>query len=110
MMPKTSVRPLATTNSRSPYCTPFSTWIRKKTTLSMRNQGDDIASNGMPGLEPGIRMDRRGEPGRDERVRGKRALGHRAADVGVRERLDGDAHVLVLEPFDLAQVHVLQRV
>ena len=29
MMPNTSVRPLATRNSSSPYCTPFSSWIRK---------------------------------------------------------------------------------
>ena len=29
MMPKISVRPLATRNSSRPYCTPFNTWINK---------------------------------------------------------------------------------
>src|SRR6266498_3588825 len=89
-MPKISVRPLATRNSTRPYCTPFSTWMRKIT--------------GSINKEPapcGHRLPCRAGPGLRQ---------HLAAASRILERFPCDSNVLVLLAHALAQVAVLDRV
>src|ERR1043165_993571 len=92
MMPKISVRPAASMNSSSPYCTLFRSWIRKLA-KSMRS----IAGKKMGGranLPCAFRA-------------GSAEL---AAGAGVGQGPGGDADHLVFLVLDAAQLDVLHRV
>src|SRR5512146_2142157 len=86
--PKTSVSPEATRKSRSPYWTPFSSWISSDATST-------------PHLER-----RAGGPLPARAPRGS----HLAAARGVGERRDRDPDHLVLLSLDPAQVDVVHGV
>src|ERR1041385_1239398 len=97
MMPKISVRPLATRNSSSPYCTLFNTWIRKISRSTLRPRQDCAASSG---AKPALL--RRRESARHAF---RDALTtHCAPASGIGERLRGQTDGLVLAVLDLAQV------
>src|SRR5438067_863490 len=101
MMPNTSVSPLATRNSSSPYCTPFSSWMRKvwrsmeKAKAGASRQKRRPASAGLPAV-PFPSCSR-----------------HLAClDRGgiVVERLHRHADVLVFRAGHFSQVDVLHRI
>src|SRR5690606_42026512 len=93
MIPKIRVRPAASMTSSSPYCTLFSSWIRK---LAKSIDGE--------------RSPKKWEA-ETSHLRGAAcASTHPATGAGIRQRLGGDADHLVVLVLDAAQVHVLHRI
>src|SRR6478609_3295337 len=95
MIPKISVRPLATRNSSSPYWIPLRSWIRKVAASISGNLGQALNA---AGLGPDPECDRQS------------ARAELAATRGIGQRLDRDADDLVVLALDLAQIDVLHRV
>src|SRR5690349_15194094 len=109
MMPKMSVRPLATRNSVSPYCTLFNTWMRNicKSILhptefrrvDRRASAEANAARRYATLREAVRY-----ASRDVRS------AHRAAASRIGERLRREADRVVLAVFDLAQIEILHDI
>src|SRR5215216_3152375 len=89
-MPKTSVSPLATRNSTSPYCTPLSS-CTAKVARSMQ--------------APVFHISRQGREMRKNKLRRKPA-----AEPRIRERLVRDRDVAIEPALRLAQVDVLHDI
>src|SRR5215207_759552 len=108
-MPKTSVSPLATRNSTSPYCTPFRSWTAKLTRsipLSLSSPG--LTRRSRHGGASRQR-DGRVKPGDDSPKTGS-SRHHAAAAGGIGEVRVRDRDVFVPSVAHLAQIDVLHDV
>src|SRR5579872_4588670 len=95
MIPKISVRPLATRKSNSPSWTPFNTWIRK----NARESDIRLSAGGVQPKRLGRWL-----------IADRFLRRHLAAGRRIGECLDRDADVAVFGALHLAQIEILHRV
>src|SRR3990167_4827115 len=104
MIPKISVRPAASMNSSSPYCTLLRSWIRKLARSIRR--GSAKACCWWVSRNAGDKK----MGGATSHCCSLQGSAHLAAGAGIGQRLGGHADHLVFLVLDDAQVHVLHRV